>query len=49
MIRAWTKWKANCSLPFRKFIKFYMYDRLIVRPVRAFNHLRRKLNGIRKY
>ncbi|URZ06454.1 hypothetical protein CLROS_017870 [Clostridium felsineum] len=44
MIKAWNKWKKGCSLPFSTFLKIYIYDRLIIRTVRLFNHIRRKFN-----
>lgn len=44
MIREWNKWKKGCSLPFSKFLKIYIYDKLVVRPIRMFKYLRRKFN-----
>ena len=42
MIRAWRMWKSRTNLSSGKFLKYYIYDRLIIRP-------KRKLKKRRSY
>ncbi len=32
MLRAWMRWRKFTDLSNRTFLKFYIYDRLIIRP-----------------
>ena len=48
MIKAWKQWKTRTDLPGRTFLKFYIWDRIIIRPRRRARREKNKA-GIRSY
>lgn len=39
MLKAWRRWKARTRLPGKMFLKFYIYDRILIRPRNAIKKL----------
>jgi len=34
LLKAWRRWRARTNLSSGKFLKYYIYDRVIIRPKR---------------
>lgn len=47
MIKSWKQWRTRTDLPGRTFLKFYIWDRIIIRPRRRARHERNKTSANR--
>lgn len=46
MFKAWRRWRKTTNLSDGTFLKFYIYDRILIRPKRKVRKWRRELHSI---